>query len=84
MEQEAERQARIDSLLEEFQDAIDWKFTDDGTIQIMHPRETPLEKAAEKLLKAGWERVESGYDDDPHRRFDWFQFRIPEEPESGS
>lgn len=78
LDREAERQGIINDLLQEFQCAVDWKYIDGDTVQVMHSRETPLERASIKLQEADWEMLAAGHDDDSHRRFDWFTFRLPD------
>ena len=80
LEREAERQCRIDSLLQGIE-GIDHKFEQDGEeeiLKVMQSRETPVERAAGKLLEAGWEKIDAGKDDS-RDRYDWFTFRIPDE-----
>lgn len=80
LEREAERQCRIDSLLQGIE-GIDHKFEQDGEeeiLKVMQSRETPVQRAAEKLLEAGWKKINAGFDD-PYNRYDWFTFRIPDE-----
>ena len=80
MDLEGERQRRICEILEGIE-GVDWKFiqhpVEDEILMLMEPKQLPIERAAEKLLEAGWQKIDAGKDDSLDR-FDWFTFRIPD------
>ena len=79
---EAERQQDIDELLKDTGADHRYDFDSEGEILIViQPRETPVEKAAEKLSEAGYEKMDAGFDEDFKRHYDWFAFRIPNDPD---
>ena len=80
LEREGERQSVIDNLLQGIK-GIDWKIVQDPAkgeiLMVMESHETPVERAAGKLLEAGWEKIDARKDDS-RDRCDWFTFRIPD------
>ena len=80
LEPEGARQDAIADLLKDIQ-GIDWKFVagpgQEELLMVMESHETPVQRAAEKLLQEGWEKVDAGKTD-PRNKFDWFRFRIPD------
>ena len=80
MDLEGKRQSKIAKILEGIE-GVDWKFIQDPvegeSLMLMEPKPLPIQRAAEKLMEAGWKKISSGKDDSSDR-LAWFTFRIPD------